>query len=169
MEKIYGAQARQDCLMQIGTNKFEIIYGFGKDNENDETGWNYRQRFSHRPSLDEIKSVINAQIDADVDESTMNGMKWNGMPVCLDAEFQTNVLGILAVLSLKGDSLFPKMFKLGNYPDGTPAFHTFTTALEFADFADALMSHKEACYKAGWQQKQILNDGDWSAYKDILL
>lgn len=169
MEKIYGAPDRQDCLMQIGQNKFELIYGFGKDNDSDETGWNYRQRFSHRPSLDEIKAVINAQIDADVDESTLNGMKWNGMPVRFDMEFQSNVLGILAVLGLKGESLFPKTFKLGNYEDGSPAFHTFNSMLEFADFADALMNHKDACYQAGWAQKKALEENGWTAFKEVVL
>lgn len=169
MEKVYGSPTRQDCLMEIGKNKYELIYGFGKDSEDSETGWNYRQRFSHKPSLDEIKSVINAQIDAEVDEETLHGLVWKEMPVRFDAEFQANVLGILAVLSLKGDSLFPKTFKLGNYADGTPAFYTFNSAFEFADFADALMTHKETCYQAGWAQKQALQDDDWSAFKNVVL
>lgn len=169
MQKIYGASGRQDCLMQIGKNKYEIIYGFGKDNENDETGWNYRHRFSHFPSIEEIKLVINSQIDADVDNATLTGLTWNDMPVYFDSEFQANVLGILAILGIKGDSLFPKTFKLGNYEDGSPAFHEFTSAIEFADFADSLINHKEDCYKSGWQQKEMLENDNWSAYKKLSL
>lgn len=32
MEKRYGAVGRQDGLYKIGRNKWELIYGFGKDN-----------------------------------------------------------------------------------------------------------------------------------------
>ena len=46
MEKVYGSPKRQDGLYKVGRNKYEIIYGFGKDSDTDETGWNYRQRFN---------------------------------------------------------------------------------------------------------------------------
>ena len=164
MEKRYGAVGRQDGLYKIGRNKWELIYGFGKDNEDDETGWNNRQRFAYKPGLDEIKSLINSQIDADIDEETLSGMVWNDKPVRIDDEFQTNILGVLAVLGIKGDALFPKTFKLGNYADSSPAFHTFNTAMEFADFAEALMAHKEGAYQKGWAQKQALEESGWSAF-----
>ena len=38
MKKIYGATERQEGLYKIGRNKRELIYGFGKDSEEAETG-----------------------------------------------------------------------------------------------------------------------------------
>ena len=58
MEKVYGSPVRQDGLYKIGRNKWELIYGFGKDNEADSTGWNWRKRYARRPSLEEIKEEI---------------------------------------------------------------------------------------------------------------
>ena len=57
MKKIYGATERQDGLYKIGRNKWELIYGFGKDSEKAETGYNYRERYSHKPTPDEVKAV----------------------------------------------------------------------------------------------------------------
>ena len=58
MNKIYGATERQDGLYKIGRNKWELIYGFGKDSEDEEVGYNYRERFDYKPAADEIKAVV---------------------------------------------------------------------------------------------------------------
>ena len=100
MEKRFGSPKRQDGLMKVGRNKYDLFFGFGKENEEDTSGWNYYHRFTHRPTLDEIKAVINRQIDADTDETILHGMTWEGKPVKLDSESQTNLLGLL--LSAQG-------------------------------------------------------------------
>lgn len=38
MEKVYGSPVRQDGLYKVGRNKWELIYGFGKDDETAESG-----------------------------------------------------------------------------------------------------------------------------------
>lgn len=161
MQKVYGSPKRQDGLYQIGRNKYELIYGFGKDHESDETGYNYRQRFTYRPTLDEIKAAISEQIDRNTDESILNGFVWNGLPVKLDTENQTNILGVLVNIQLGGDSLFPMTFKLGDFPDGSPAFNEFASASEFADFAQAATAHKQEAYAKGWQEKAGI---DWEKF-----
>ena len=45
MEKIYGTKKRQDCLVRTGRSKWILFYGFGKDDENSENGWEYRHTF----------------------------------------------------------------------------------------------------------------------------
>ena len=113
MKKIYGAQERQDGLYRIGRNKWEIIFGFGKDSEDETTGYNYRKRFNHLPTLDEIKAVIFKQVNEDTDRAIEYGLTWNGLPVHLDNETQGNIVGMLALLPVAGDSMFPKTFKVG--------------------------------------------------------
>ena len=48
MEKIYGTKKRQDCLVRTGRSKWILFYGFGKDDENSENGWEYRHTFDHK-------------------------------------------------------------------------------------------------------------------------
>lgn len=158
MKKIYGAQGRQDGLYRIGRNKWEMIFGFGKDSEDDTSGYNYRERFDHKPTFEELKATIFAQVDADTDNAIEYGLEWNGLPVRLNAETQNNIVGMLAMIPIAGESIFPKKFKLGEYPDGQPAFYEFTSVADFAAFAKAASDHKESMYNIGWQEKELVTE-----------
>lgn len=165
MEKVYGSPRRQDGLYKIGRNKWELIFGFGKDDETSETGWNWRQRFSHRPTLDEIKQIINSQLSAEADERKRNGFSWKGVPVRYDEEAERNITGISVKIPRLGAAMFPLTFKLGNYPDGTPAFYEFTDAEDFESFTDALLLFSQDCYAKLWQAK---SEVDWSKFEHEL-
>lgn len=165
MEKVYGSPKRQDGLYKVGRNKYEIIYGFGKDHEEDETGWNYRQRFTYRPTLDEIKAVINTQLSADADERKRNGFSWQGVPVRYDEEAERNITGLSVKIPRLGAAMFPLQFKLGDYPDGSPAFYEFKDAEEFESFTDALLLFSQECYAQAWQAKAEI---DWTKFSDAL-
>ena len=58
MKKIYGAKERQDGLYSIGRNKWEVFFGFWKDNEEDENGFNLRKKYTKKPTNEEIISDI---------------------------------------------------------------------------------------------------------------
>ena len=60
MEKIFGATERHDQLIQYGTNRAVLIYGYG---EEDGQGFDYRHVFDHLPTAQEIRDVI-SRIDA---------------------------------------------------------------------------------------------------------
>lgn len=156
MKKIYGAKERQDGLYCIGRNKWELIFGFGKDSETDETGYNYRERFDHKPTFEEVKATIYKQVDADTDYAIEHGMMWNGFPVHLTAETQQNIVGMMAALPLLGESLFPKTFKLGEYEDGSPVFYDFTSVEDFGAFAKAALDYKDTTYAEGWNEKALV-------------
>ena len=78
MEKVYGSPKRQDGLYKVGRNKWEVIYGFSKDSEDADTGYNYRKRYDHRPKLDEIRNDIVATIKEESELRLKYGIKWNG-------------------------------------------------------------------------------------------
>ena len=115
MEKRFGSPKRQDGLMKVGRNKYDLFFGFGKENEEDTSGWNYYHRFTHRPTLDEIKAVINRQIDADTDETILHGMTWEGKPVKLDSESQTNLLGLFVECAGRHGDI-PEEIQVGRLP-----------------------------------------------------
>ena len=161
MEKVYGATGRQDGLYKIGRNKWELIFGFGKDSEQEQTGWNYRQRFSSKPSLDEIKAIITAQIEADYAEKLMAGLEWNGLPVEYTEERKSDLTGMLVAMQA-GIMQLPVTLNLGAYPDGSPVFYEFTKAEEIMGVAAAISNHKIAVCNEEWQEKSSV---DWSAYE----
>lgn len=163
MEKRFGSPKRQDGLYKVGRNKFDLFFGYGEENG---AGYNYYQRFSRRPTLEEIKATINAQIDADTDETILHGMTWEGKPVKLDSESQTNLLGMM-MMAQGGMMQFPKTYKLGEWEDGTAAYHDFADVAEFMAFVAAATAHKDTAYANGWNEKKALADNDWAAFKEL--
>lgn len=151
MKKIYGAQERQDGLYCIGRNKWELIYGFGKDSPDDESGYNYRQRFTHKPTLKEIEDIIKSTINAETDAKIISGFVWRGMPVWLSQENQFNYKTAydLAV-QLNGANL-PIKFKFGT--DDEPQYFIFDNMEDFADFFIGASNYVNETLNAGWSEK----------------
>ena len=89
MEKIYGSPIRQDGLMKVGRNCWDLFYGFGKDDDN-EVGWNWRKTFDHQPTLEEVKDTIITQINSNAQKAILEGYEWNGHQVWLSDENQRN-------------------------------------------------------------------------------
>ena len=70
MEKIFGTTVRQDSLQRTGRNTWVLFFGLYTTAEG--STYEYRHTFNRRPTLDEIKAVINAQLSADADERKRN-------------------------------------------------------------------------------------------------
>lgn len=154
MEKVYGSPKRQDGLYKIGRDKYELIYGFGED----ENGtWNYRQRFSYKPTADEVKRIIEAQINADTDSAILSGFVWNGKPVYLSAENQMNFKAAYDIARDTDSETLPVKFKLGEDADGKPVYHTFTKLEPLADFIAKAFTHINQKLNDGWKTKDSID------------
>lgn len=161
MEKVYGSPKRQDGLYKVGRNKYELIYGFGKDREDDETGWNYRQRFDHRPTLDEIKGIIETQINSDTEAKILTQFSWNGKPVWLSQENQMNFKAAYDITVQTNGATLPIKFKLGEDEDG-PVYHTFTKIEPFSDFILKAFTFVNTTLNEGWKEKDSV---DYSVFE----
>lgn len=163
MEKVYGSPKRQDGLYKIGRNKWELIYGFGKDDEISETGWNWRKRFTHRPTPDEIKEAIIGAIKKESEENLRYGLKWEGMTVEYSEERKSDLTGI--IVGLQGGFMqLPIELNLGSAPDGTPSVYTFTEPEEIGEVAAGIAAHKAAVSKAEWA---AINELDMENFKVV--
>lgn len=163
MEKIFGTTQRQDGLQRIGRDKWLLFFGLYETA--DGSTYEYRHTFTHKPTLDEIKQVINNQLSADADERKRNGFSWKGVPVRYDEEAERNITGISVKIPRLGAAMFPLKFKLGDYPDGSPAFYEFTDAEDFESFTDALLVFSQECYAQSWQEKASI---DMDIFKEVL-
>lgn len=157
MEKVYGSPKRQDGLYKVGRNKYELIYGFGKDREEDATGWNYRERFDHRPTLDEIRATIIAQINADTETRILTQFSWNGKPVWLSKENQNNYKAAYDLAYQTDGAILPIRFKLGEDEDGNAIYHTFTKIEPFADFITKMITFSNTLLNEGWKEKDSID------------
>lgn len=152
MEKRYGATERNDCLMKIGRNKWELIYGYGTDGV---SGWTYRERFNHKPTQEEIKSLIIAQINRNVEEKILCGFVWRDMPIWLSAENQFNYKAAYDLAVQHNGATLPVKFKFGT--DETPVYHTFETLDELQLFYMTALAYIQQVLDEGWQEKDNLD------------
>lgn len=153
MQKIYGSPKRQDGLVQVGRHKYQLIYGFGKEHETDESGWNWRHNLDHIPTEREIKEIIEAHINALTAQRILNGFTWNGKPVWLSAENQTNLQRAYAVARDTDGKNLPLKYKLGESEDGSPVYHTFTKVDVFRDFMEKMDNHIQTAVSDGYNEK----------------
>lgn len=152
MEKIYGATDRQDGLYKIGRKKYQLIYGFGKDADTDETGFNYRLTFDHKPTADEVRKAITSTIDAETEEKVITGFEYDGVRCWLSLTNQQNYSHILSNPSQE----YPLELKLNEEEDGTPIYGTFATADEFKEFSRAASEYMINTVIAGWRKKDAV-------------
>ena len=161
MEKVYGSPKRQDGLYKVGRNKYELIYGFGED---ENGGWNWRCRFNYKPSLEEIKKTILDQINSVTDEKILTGFVWNDIQVWLSQENQMNFKAAYDLtLQLQGATL-PIPFKLGEDENGNPVYFEFTDIETFTDFYLKAFNHMKNVLDEGWKEKDTV---DWEPYNQV--
>lgn len=158
MEKIYGTDRRQDGLYRIGFEKYQLIYGFGEDGNG---GWNWRQTFHHRPTVEEIKETIISLINTETDKKILSGFKWNGKPVWLSNENQMNFKAAYDLTLQTEGATLPIKFKLGEDENGEPVYHTFTKLDSFSDFYMKAFTYINTVLNEGWKEKDNV---DWDSF-----
>jgi hypothetical protein len=160
MSKIYGATERQDGLYKIGRKKYELIFGYGED---EQGGYNYRETFKGRkPELSEIKDIIVSLVNASVDEKILSGYQWQGKAVWLSSENQFNFKAAHDLAVQTGGKNLPVKFKIGELEDSTAVYHTFETTEELTEFVTTCMAYMQQCLQEGWTAKDSI---DWTKYE----
>lgn len=157
MEKIYGSPIRQDGLMQVGRNRWDLFYGFGKDEDND-MGWNWRTTFDHHPTLEEVKDTIITQINSNAQKAILEDYEWNGHKVWLSDENQRNY-ALAYGLAKDGDLKTMPKVKFGS--DDDPFLYTFKDVEELTSFAIGMQKHIQTCLESAWKEKEEI---DWSLF-----
>ena len=160
MEKRYGATASQNGLFTIGRNKWALFYGFGKDNPEAESGYNYYHVFTGRkPSWDEVKALIVSQINANTDAKILSGFVWKDMPVWLSFENQFNYKVDYDRAVQSGGKSLPVTFKFGT--DDEVIYHSFESLNEITDFYESATAFVKEALADGWAEKDSLKEEDF--------
>lgn len=160
MEKIYGAAERKDGIRQTGRRRWEVYYGYGED-----AGGKYRWRhtFEYRPAFEEVRAMVLAQANANVQAAITGGFRWNDMAVWLSQENQLNYardFDLVAKSDQESDQVALPTYKFGT--DETPIYYTFTSVDELRGFNRAWSAHITEAIAAGWREKSAI---DWEAYR----
>ena len=164
MNKMSG---RQSDFAYVREDASRLVIGYGMKQVSDELyEWYeiyiYKKKKSSL-SLQDVKDAIIADINARTDEKILSGFVWNGKPVWLSAESQTNFSAAEYTASTKNGLGLPVTFKLGEQ-DGTPVYHEFTTVEELSGFYLQAQAYIKQCLGEGWQEKDSI---DWAPYEAL--
>lgn len=154
MEKIFGATERHDQLLVFGTERAVLIYGYGED---DGQGYDYRHTFDHKPTAQEVRDVIIAQINANTDAKILTGFVWQEKQVWLSTENEFNFKAAYDLAVQTGGATLPVKFKLGEDKNGNPVYHTFTELSEFTDFYTKAIAFVNTTLNEGWVEKDSID------------
>ena len=108
-----------------------------------------------RPTFEQAKAAIIADINEKVKDKIIGGFVWNDKPVWLSEENQMNF----------AQGVVPVTFKIGEQADGTPIYQEFTTKTELKNFVEACVAWKQQCLTEGWTTKDGI---DWTPYAEAL-
>ena len=108
-----------------------------------------------RPSFEQVKAAIIADINARITEQIIGGMTFEDKPVWLSIENQINFTTATA----------PCRLKIGEEEDGTPVYHDFETKAQLKAFNDACLAWKNEQLEAGRAEKDGM---DWTSYAEAL-
>ena len=154
MEKIYGTTKRQDGLQRVGKNKWLLYFGLY---ETESGTYEYRHTFTHNPTLDEIKKLVWATIDAETKDKIVNQFEYEGIKVWLSDEKQRNY----ASLENNESIAYPLTLKLNEEADATPVYYTFETREDFIKFSKEASAYILNAIMDGWKEKDNI---DWSVF-----
>ena len=142
--------------VQEDASRVIISYGLNPT-EGEMAEW-YQLEFykkQGKPSFEQVKAAIIADINEKVKAKIIGGFVWNGKSVWLSEENQMNF----------AQAVVPATFKIGEEADGTPIYQEFTTKTELKNFVVACVAWKQQCLSAGWAEKDSI---DWTPYAEAL-
>lgn len=151
MKKIYGAKERQDGLYSIGCNKWEVFFGFWKDHEEDESGFNLRKKYTKKPTNEEIINDIFDALNKMCDDKILSGHTFKGLPVWLSKENQSNYETAYNIARDTGGASLPETFKFGG--DFDLYLYNFETLEDIKDFYMGCYRYIKQCLGECWSCK----------------
>lgn len=140
-----GSEAAQNVLLVNSEREVVLLYGHGED----ELGkFRWQREYDHVPTSAELRSDIEALVNALTEEKIRTGMVWNGKAVWLSAENQMNFREVSA----------PVRYKIGEDEEGHPVYHTFESDGQLEAFRRAVGEHIYGCLQEGWEEKDGIDN-----------
>ena len=153
---MYGPK---ECYAPIRENATQVIISYDKVADGKKNAYWHEVYFNKnrnaKPSLDQIKEAVLADINQRVKAKIIGGFVWTGINVWLSTENQMNFVQAIAPVTLK----------IGENEEGEAVYQQFDTQEELKAFADACILWRQQCLQEGWQKKDSI---DWSPYEKAL-
>jgi hypothetical protein len=158
MKRVEGAAGAlpMECVNPV-KDKWRVRWDEQKTEGNSVTYM--EEEFDHKPSIDEIKSVITAYTNEQINAEIISSFKYKGNPVWLSQENQFNYKAAYDLAVQSGGTTLPVTFKFGT--DEKPVYYKFTTMKDLSDFYISAMEYIQKALEKGWKKK---DEVEWSKY-----
>lgn len=118
--------------------------------------------YNHKPTIDEIKAVVLAWHNEQIDEQIVSGFKWRGYDVWLSTENQFNYKAAYDLAVQTNGASLPVTFKFGSTFE--PLYYTFESLADISDFYVSAMSYINSTLAEGWREKDAIDWSLWTKY-----
>lgn len=159
MNRIGGYIDKLISCVNVRKKKYAIYWDKQADNESEGNFTFMEHIFDHKPTLEEIKSIIIGWYNAKIDHEILTGFVWKDMSVWLSTENQFNYKVAFDAAVMSNGTTLPVKFKFGN--DEEPIYYQFTTIEELQDFYFKAIAYVQEVLENGWKEKDSIN---WNEY-----
>ena len=163
----YSGTVADFIPVQEDASRVVISYGLEVAEDGEKATWFevvfYKKQ--GRPTFEQAKAAILADIDARTDEKILNSYSFTPdgaeepIIVWLSKESQTNFSEAQRL------QIVPVKFKLNETEDKQPIYHTFETTTELDRFYMGGVAYIQQCLQEGWAEKDGI---DWTPYEQAL-
>jgi len=115
------------------------------------------EEFDHKPTIDEVKSVITGYFNEQVSSDIVSTFKYKGNDVWLSQENQFNYKTAYDLAVQSGGTTLPVTFKFGT--DNKPVYYKFSTIKDLSDFYISAMQYVQKSLEKGWKKKDEFDFG----------
>lgn len=141
-----------ECVNPV-KNKWRIRWDV-QEGENGTASY-MEHEFDHKPTGEEVRSVVITWYNGRIDSEILSGFCYNGVQVWLSSENQFNYKSAYDLAIQTGGDTLPVTFKFGT--DTDPHYHTFETLNELTDFYIKAMKHIQTVLADGWKKKDAFD------------
>lgn len=161
--KIFGGD-NVPLIRNISPQRGTWRVHWGKTTDENEGTYYYGEDFDHKPTLAEIKKVIDTWNNSQTQEKIISGFTWNENSVWLSSENQLNYTMAYNMAIVQADNYEKVTLKFGS--DDTPTYYTFETKDELTDFYTKMVAFIQNTLNDGWKVKDAV---DYKPYEEALV
>lgn len=136
-------------------NKWRVRWDIQPKEDNGNIVTYMEEEFDHRPTDEEIKSLVIGWHNEQIDNAILMGMTYNGIQVWLSQENQFNYKAAYDLAVQTGGKTLPVIFKFGT--DEKPVYKQFATLNELSDFYNQAMTYIQNTLAKGWKNKDSID------------
>lgn len=148
-------QGNPDVALLECTNPVKNKWRVRWDVSTDESGTTsyMEEDFDHKPSAEEIKSLIEGWISEATRDKIVSGFSYDGVPVWLSTENQANYER--AYIQSKLGHGVSTVFKFGT--DENPVYRRFENPADLEAFFHAYSEHIQQTQLDGWNAREAID------------